>query len=138
VHIDLCQWLLKLCLHKMVINSTFACCSVWRFFFLWIFVMLHSWKHWFFLSRLGIGEHHFYLWKLGLVASWYFWCEVCSTFDLLPLLTMALPCIWFLSCLGSALEGTTFIFGTLVLYMTSFHCRLWLFLALLSCLVLLS
>lgn len=28
-------------------------------------------------------------------------------------------------------KGTTFIFGTLVLYITSFHCRLWLFLALL-------
>jgi hypothetical protein len=27
--------------------------------FLWIFVMLHSWKHWFFLSRLGIEGHHF-------------------------------------------------------------------------------
>jgi hypothetical protein len=45
-----------------------------------------------------------------------------------------LACIWFFSCLGSALKGITFIFGTLVLllhgtfgvkfiqHMTSFHC----------------
>jgi len=27
----------------------------------------------------------FYIsWNLGLVASWYLWCEVCSTYDLLP------------------------------------------------------
>jgi hypothetical protein len=39
----------------------------------------------FFLSRLGIEGHHFYLWNFGLVASWYLWCEVCSTNDLLPL-----------------------------------------------------
>lgn len=103
--------------------------------FLWFEDTSHGYAsllvcHWFFLSRLGIGGHHFYLWKLGFVASWSFWCEVCSTFDLLPLLTMALPCIWFfLSRLGIgrapllSLEPWS--------CMTSFHCRLWLFLALL-------
>jgi hypothetical protein len=33
-----------------------------------------------FLSRLDSGGYLFYIsWNLGLVASWYLWCDVCST-----------------------------------------------------------
>jgi len=93
---------------------------------LWLFLALG-----FFLSRLGIGGHHFYLWKLGHVASWYF--LVWSLFNIWPHSIVDYGSSLHLVFLVSAWhwKGITFIFGTLVLYMTSFHCRLWLFLALL-------
>jgi len=68
------------------------------FFLLLLTCPLVCWLHlFFFLSRLGIGGYLFYIsWNLGLVASWYLWCEVCSTYDLLPLKISALPCTSFL------------------------------------------
>jgi hypothetical protein len=73
------------------------CLSHW----FWSMVSMHQhgyvfygWRHitwlcisiglplFFFLSRLGIGGHHFYLWKLGFVASWSF--LVWSLFNIWP------------------------------------------------------